>query len=74
MMARYSRYKKFDFSAEELSRINYKDLSLLKMFMMENGRIAPSRITGVSTYYQRRVTRAIKLARYLALLPYTDSQ
>ena len=73
-MARFLRYKKFDFSIEQLRQIDYKNIELLKMFMMESGRIVPSRITGVPAYYQRKVAKAIKLARFLALLPYTDKQ
>lgn len=52
--------------------IDYKDLDLLKLYTMENGRISPSRLTGVSAKLQRKLTRSIKLARFLALLPYTE--
>jgi small subunit ribosomal protein S18 len=52
--------------------IDYKDLDTLRMYILESGRIIPSRITGVSPQQQRRISKAIKLARYLALLPYTD--
>lgn len=66
------RPKKFcRFTAEGLE-IDYKDVEMLKGFIMESGRIVPSRITGTSAKHQRRLSRAIKLARYLALLPYTD--
>jgi small subunit ribosomal protein S18 len=45
----------------------------LKQFVGESGKIVPSRITGTKARYQRQVSRAIKHARYLALLPYTDN-
>lgn len=46
---------------------------MLKEYVMESGRIVPSRITGTSARYQRQLARAIKLARFLALLPYSDT-
>ena len=52
--------------------IDYKDLQLLKNYITESGQIVPSRITGTGAIYQRELARAIKLARFLALLPYTD--
>jgi small subunit ribosomal protein S18 len=45
---------------------------MLRKFIMENGKIVPNRITGTKAGYQRKLTKAIKLARYLALLPYCD--
>lgn len=54
------------------TEIDYKDINTLKMYTMESGGIIPSRITGVPVKKQRQLTRAIKLARFLALLPYTD--
>lgn len=72
-MASYFRRKKYcRFSAEGIKEIDYKDIEILKSYIMESGRIVPSRITGTSARYQRQLARAIKLARYLALLPYTD--
>ncbi len=53
--------------------IDYKDIDLLQEYIMESGRIVPSRITGTSAKYQRQLSQAIKLARYLALLPYCDT-
>ena len=53
--------------------IDYKDLKTLKEYIMENGRIVPSRITGVTARAQRQLSHEIKLARYLALLPYCDN-
>ena len=72
-MARYFRRKKYcRFTAEGITEIDYKDLNLLKAYVSESGKIVPSRITGTKARYQRQLTTAIKHARYLALLPYTD--
>ncbi len=73
-MSRYFRRRKYcRFTAEGITEIDYKDLVTLKNYVMENGKIVPSRITGTSAKYQRQLSTAIKRARYLALLPYTDS-
>ena len=73
MINKYKRRKKYcRFTAEGITDIDYKDLSLLKSFITETGKIVPSRITGTKTRYQRQLTTAIKRARYLSLLPYTD--
>jgi small subunit ribosomal protein S18 len=70
-MARYLRRKKFcRFTAEKVTEIDYKDLDTLKQYVSETGKIIPTRITGTSARYQRQLTRAIKRARFLALLPY----
>ncbi len=53
--------------------IDYKDLRTLREYIMESGRIVPSRITGTSAKYQRQLAKAIKLARFLSLLPYCDN-
>ena len=53
--------------------VDYKNLDLLKEYIMESGRIVPSRITNTSAKRQRAISRNIRLARYLALLPYCDS-
>ncbi|PMB54515.1 30S ribosomal protein S18 [Coxiella endosymbiont of Rhipicephalus microplus] len=67
------RRKKFCvFKAKNIQKIDYKDIDTLKDYIMESGRMVPSRITGTSAKYQRQLSRAIKLARYLALLPYCD--
>ena len=67
-MARYFRRKKFcRFKAEGIEEIDYKDINLLRNYIMENGKIVPSRITGTSAKYQRQLSTAIKRARYLAL-------
>ncbi|HTO59519.1 MAG TPA: 30S ribosomal protein S18 [Pseudomonadales bacterium] len=73
-MPRQFRRKKFcRFTAEGIKEIDYKDLELLKQYITETGKIVPSRITGTSARYQRQLALAIKRARYLALLPYTDA-
>lgn len=73
-MSRFSRRRKFcRFTAEGAESIDYKDLDTLKQYIGENGKIVPSRITGTKARYQRQLATAIKRARYLALLPYTDN-
>jgi small subunit ribosomal protein S18 len=72
-MARFFRRRKFcRFTAEGVKEIDYKDLVTLKGYVSETGKIVPSRITGTKAHYQRQLSTAIKRARYLALLPYTD--
>src|SRR5690606_8771121 len=73
-MARFFRRRKFcRFTAEGVKEIDYKDLDTLKGYITETGKIVLSRITGTKARYQRQLATAIKRARYLALLPYTDS-
>jgi len=73
-MSRYFRRRKYcRFTAEGIKEIDYKDLTLLKANITESGKIVPSRITGTKAKYQRQLATAVKRARYLALLPYTDS-
>ena len=73
-MSRFFRRRKFcRFTAEGVKEIDYKDLEVLKQYVSETGKIVPSRITGTKANYQRQLATAIKRARYLALLPYTDS-
>ena len=73
-MSRFIRRKKFcRFTAEKVEEIDYKDLGVLSGYITETGRIIPCRNTGTKARYQRQLTRAIKYARYLALLPYCDS-
>ena len=73
-MSRFFRRRKFcRFTAEGVQEIDYKDLEVLQQYITETGKIVPSRITGTKAKYQRQLATAIKRARYLALLPYTDS-
>jgi small subunit ribosomal protein S18 len=72
-MATYFRRKKFCyFTTNKIDQVDYKDVNLLKKFVTESGKIVPSRITGTKARFQRQLAAAIKLARYLALLPYCD--
>ena len=68
----FKRKKFCRFTAEGVKQIDYKDVDVLKDFVQENGKIMPARITGTKAHYQRQLSTAIKRARYLALLPYTD--
>ena len=73
-MARFFRRRKFcRFTAEGVKEIDYKDLETLKAYISETGKIVPSRITGTKAKYQRQLATAVKRARVLALLPYSDS-
>lgn len=72
MAAFFRRKKSCKFSAEGIDQIDYKDLATLKQYVGENGKIVPARITGTKSRYQRQLNTAIKRARFLALLPYTD--
>ncbi|HET6724469.1 MAG TPA: 30S ribosomal protein S18 [Gammaproteobacteria bacterium] len=72
-MSRYFRRRKYcRFTAEGVEEIDYKDLATLKNYITETGKIVPSRITGTRAFYQRQLSTAVKRARFLALLPYTD--
>jgi small subunit ribosomal protein S18 len=68
----FKRRKFCRFTAEKVKEIDYKDIDVLKDFVQENGKIMPARITGTKARYQRQLSTAIKRARFLALLPYTD--
>jgi small subunit ribosomal protein S18 len=70
--AQFRRKKYCYFTANKVKEIDYKDVYLLKRFITESGKIVPSRITGTKAKYQRQLTRAVKLARVLALLPFCD--
>ena len=73
-MSKFFRRRKFcKFTAEGVTEIDYKDLNTLRQYITETGKIVPSRITGTKARYQRQLTEAIKRARFLALLPYTDN-
>ncbi len=70
---KYFRRKKVcKFCVEKIDVINYKDVRLLAQFVAESGKIVPRRLTGVCTPHQRRLTRAIKQARNIALLPFSS--
>ncbi len=72
-MATFHRRRKFcKFTADGVKEIDYKDLVMLKAYITETGKIVPSRITGTKSHYQRQLATAVKRARFLALLPYTD--
>lgn len=72
-MARFFRRKRFcRFTAEGVKHIDYKDIDTLKQYVTETGKIVPSRVTGTSARYQRQLQVAIKRARFLGLLSYTD--
>lgn len=71
-MSKYFRRKKPAAPAEADADVDYKDLYTLKEYIMESGRIVPSRITGATAKHQRQLSHAIKIARFLSLLPYCD--
>lgn len=66
------RRKVCRFTIERVKEIDYKDLNILRGYITETGKIVPSRITGTATKYQRQLSKAIKRARFLALVPYCD--
>ena len=70
----FRRRKFCRFTAEGITEIDYKDLNILKQYIGESGKIVPSRITGTTAKYQRQLATAVKRARFLSLLPYTDNQ
>ena len=72
MPSYYQRKKVVSLSDADIENINYQNIDLLKEFVMEAGRILPSRITGTKARYQRLISNAVKRARFLALLPYCD--
>jgi len=74
MMRRTRKRRYCYFTANNISEIDYKDIELLEKFISDSGKIFPRRSTGTKAKYQRQLTRAVKLARYLSLIAYTDSQ
>jgi small subunit ribosomal protein S18 len=66
----FRRKKVCKFCVEKIDAISYRDQRLLQQFVAERGKIVPRRLTGVCTAHQRRLTRAIKQARNIALLPF----
>ena len=71
--ALFKRKKVCRFSGKNPETVDYKNIDLLKDFVSETGKIIPARITGTSAKYQRQLTVAIKRARFLALLSFTDN-
>ncbi len=71
-MPQFYRRRRFTRPTLEHAEIDYKDLSALRNYVTETGKIIPSRLTGSTSKFQRELTLAIKRARFLALLPYTD--
>ena len=69
---KYKFKKSCPLSVKGAPKIDYKNVKLLKRFISEKGKILPSRITSVSTKKQRELARAVKRARFLALLPYVN--
>ena len=60
------------FTVTGVKQIDYKDIDTLRDFIGENGKNRPARLTGTRAFYQRQLTTAIKRARFLALVPYSD--
>ncbi len=67
-----SKKKVCYFTKNKVKYIDYKNVELLKKFISSSGRISPRRLTGTSAKYQRELAKAIKNARYMALLPYVE--
>jgi len=70
----FKRRKFCRFTAAGVTHIDYKDLDTLRDFIQENGKIIPARLTGTKAHFQRQLATAIKRARFLALMSYTDNQ
>ena len=71
--ALFKRRRFCRFTAEKVEQIDYKDIDTLRDFLSEQGKIIPARLTGTKAHYQRQLDTAIKRARFLALLPYSDN-
>jgi small subunit ribosomal protein S18 len=69
----FKRKKLCRFTVEGVEQIDYKDVDTLRDFINDNGKIMPARLTGTKAHYQRQLDTAIKRARFLALLPYSDN-
>lgn len=72
MGGRKSRKKICVFCVDKVENIDYKDISKLRRFISERAKILPRRVTGTCAYHQRSLTQAIKRARHLALLPFSN--
>lgn len=66
----FKKRKRCPFTAAGIKEIDYKDVDTMQKFITERGKILPRRITGVSAHHQRLLAKAIKKARYMALLPF----
>ena len=69
----FKRRKKCPFTQAGTKYIDYKDVETLEQFITERGKILPRRITGVSHFYQKMLTKAIKRARHVALVPFVGN-
>ena len=67
------RVKVCRFTVEKINYIDYKDVGLLREYTPTNGKILPRRVTGTRPAFQHKLTRAIKRARFMALMPYTGN-
>ncbi|MEI3541796.1 MAG: 30S ribosomal protein S18 [Acutalibacteraceae bacterium] len=72
MGARKGRKKVCVFCVDKVNDIDYKDISKLRRFISERAKILPRRVTGTCACHQRNLTQAIKRARHLALLPFSN--
>ena len=72
-MAFQNRKKYCYFKENGITEIDYKDVKLLRRFINDQGKIMPRRVTGTSAKMHRKVVRAIRRARSIALMPYTES-
>ena len=70
----FKKRKQCPFVAAGVKHIDYKNIDVLSQFITERGKILPRRITGVSHFHQKLLTKAIKQARNLALLPFVDKE
>lgn len=71
--ALFKRKKFCRFTVEKVEMIDYKDIDTLRDFLTDQNKIMPARLTGTKSHYQRQLDTAIKRARFLALLPYSDN-
>ena len=72
-MARFQRRPRFcKFTVDGIESIDYKDIDIIKANISETGKILPRRSTGTKAHFQRQLATAIKRARFLSLIPYTD--
>jgi small subunit ribosomal protein S18 len=67
------RVKVCRFTVEKINYIDYKDIDLLREYTPTNGKILPRRVTGTRPAFQHKLTRAIKRARFMALMPFTGA-